>query len=172
MRFFLQQLFGWGLGLAFLALGQAANAKSVDYNRDVRPVLSRNCFSCHGPDEESRKADLRLDVREGALAERDGTPAIVPGKRGESELYSRLVTTDQDDIMPPVDSGHELTSDEIESIGKWIDGGAPFDRHWAFVPPVRPAIPSVEDRDCVKNRVDKIISDSYTNLTQHTNNSL
>ena len=169
MRFFLQQLFGWGLGPAFIAFGQVANAKSVDYNRDVRPVLSRNCFSCHGPDEESRKADLRLDVREGALAERNGTPAIVPGKRGDSKLYSRLVTTDQDDIMPPVDSGHELTSEEIESIGKWIDGGAPFDRHWAFVPPVRPAIPSVEDRDWVKNGVDYFILSSLKATGHHPN---
>ena len=130
------------------------NAESVDYNRDIRPVLSRNCFSCHGPDEESRKAGLRLDVREGALAERKGVPAIVPGKRGESELFARLMTTDQDDIMPPADSGHELTAEEIESIGKWIDGGAPYARHWAFVPPVRPGVPPVDDREWVKNAID------------------
>ena len=158
MRFFLQQqFFGWAIGLAFFAPSLAVNAESVDYNRDIRPVLSRNCFSCHGPDEESRKAGLRLDVREGALAERNGLPAIVPGKRGESELYARLVTTGQDDIMPPADSGHELTAEEIESIGKWIDRGAPYARHWAFVPPVRPGVPPVEDREWVKNAIDYFI---------------
>ena len=172
MRFFLQQqFFGWAIGLAFFAPSLAVNAESVDYNRDIRPVLSRNCFSCHGPDEESRKADLRLDVREGALAEGKGVPAIVPGKRGESELYARLVTTDQDEIMPPADSGHELTAEEIESIGKWIDAGAPYARHWAFVPPVRPGVPPVEDREWVKNAIDYFIL-SGLEATGHQPNEL
>ena len=172
MRFFLQQqFFGWAIGLAFFAPSLAVNVESVDYNRDIRPVLSRNCFSCHGPDEESRKAGLRLDVREGALAERKGVPAIVPGKRGESELYARLVTTDQDEIMPPADSGHELTAEEIEYIGKWIDGGAPYARHWAFVPPVRPGVPPVEDREWVKNAIDYFIL-SGLEATGHQPNEL
>ena len=110
-------------------------ADDVDFNRDIRPVLSRNCFACHGPDEKTLKADLRLDIREHALAKSKGVPAIVPGDRDKSELFARITTTDPDDRMPPEDSGHELTAEEIESFGKWIDEGAPYERHWAFVPP-------------------------------------
>ena len=91
-------------------------------------------------DEEARKADLRLDIHEGALVERKGVPAITPGDRGKSELFVRISTDDPDDRMPPEDSGHELNQAEIEIIGKWIDQGAPYARHWAFSPPVRPVL--------------------------------
>ena len=115
-------LFSWLVGVAGLfGFGHSAAGTNVDYNRDIRPLLSLNCFACHGPDEEARKADLRLDIHEGALVERKGVPAITPGDRGKSELFVRISTDDPDDRMPPEDSGHELNQAEVEIIGKWID---------------------------------------------------
>ena len=140
-----------------LGFGQLAVGTAMDFNRDIRPVLSRNCFACHGPDEKARKADLRLDIREGALAERKGAPAVVPGNRGESELFARITATDSDDRMPPEESGHELTLAEIDMIAEWIDEGAPYDRHWAFMPPSRPGLPRVGDRSWVRNGIDHFI---------------
>ena len=150
---------------------EAVCGSSVDYNRDIRPVLSRNCFSCHGPDDDSRKADLRLDIREGVIAQRKGIPAIVPGNRDESELYARLLTTDKDEIMPPPDSGHKLTIGEIELIGKWIDSGAVYARHWSFVSPKRPSIPNVNNREWVKNGIDYFVL-SELEATGHRPNKM
>ncbi|MEE2614362.1 MAG: DUF1553 domain-containing protein [Verrucomicrobiota bacterium] len=170
MRFSLKQLiFVFGFCFIVCFYNQAAIGDSIDYNRDIRPVLSRNCFSCHGPDDGTRKAGLRLDVREGVVAERKGAPVVVPGKRNESELYARLLVADKDEIMPPPDSGHELTSEEIELIGKWIDDGVAYDRHWAFVPPVRPKIPDVKDRDWVKNAIDYFILSELEATGHHPN---
>jgi hypothetical protein len=151
-------LCSWIISVAgLLGFARFAVAESVDFSRDVRPVLSRNCFACHGQDENTRKADLRLDIREGALAERKGSPAVVPGDRAGSELFARITTDDIDDIMPPEDSGHELTADEIERIGEWIDGGALYDRHWAFTPPTRPMLPRLSDRSWARNGIDHFI---------------
>ncbi len=151
-------LFSWLVGFAGLfGFGHSAAGTTVDFNRDIRPLLSLNCFACHGPDEEARKADLRLDIREGTLAERKGVAAITPGDRGKSELFVRITTDDPDDRMPPEDSGHELNQAEIETIGKWIDEGAPYDRHWAFTPPTRPAIPRVGAHAWGRNGIDHFI---------------
>ena len=151
-------LFSWIISVAgLLGFARFAAAESVDFSRDIRPVLSRNCFACHGQDENTRKADLRLDIREGALAERKGSPAVVPRDRAGSELFGRITTDDIDDIMPPEDSGHELTADEIERIGEWIDGGAPYDRHWAFTPPTRSRLPRLSDRSWARNGIDHFI---------------
>ena len=110
------RLFSLIIGFAgSIGFGQLAVA--ADFNRDIRPVRSRNCFACHGPDDKARKADLRLDIRGGALAERNGVPAVLPGDRGNSELFARITTTDSDDRMPPEESGHKLTLEEIEKIG-------------------------------------------------------
>ncbi len=170
VSFILKQLkliFGFCIIVCFC--NQAAVGEAIDYNRDIRPVLSRNCFSCHGPDDGSRKAGLRLDIRDAVVAERKGVPAVVPGKRNESELYARLLVADKDEIMPPPDSGHELTSEEIELIGKWIDDGVAYDRHWAFVPPVRPKIPDVSDQDWVKNAIDYFILSKLEATGHHPN---
>ena len=145
-------VFAGSIGFAQLAVGT-----TVDFNRDIRPVLSRNCFACHGPDKKARKADLRLDVREGALAERKGVPAVLPGDRGKSELFARITTVDSGDRMPPEESGHELTLGEINTIGEWIDDGAPYDRHWAFTPPSRPHLPKVKERTWARNGIDYFI---------------
>ena len=89
---------------------------AVDFSRDIRPILSDNCFHCHGPDAEHREADLRLDVREGALVDLGGYAAIVPGDSGKSELLSRLLSEDPDELMPPPDSDKELTKEQIEAL--------------------------------------------------------
>ena len=150
--------FRCGIGLASVfAVCQTMPGESTDYNRDIRPLLSRSCFACHGPDEEARKANLRLDLRDGALAQRKGTPSIVPGDRSKSELYARIISENHDDQMPPEDFGHALDRVEIETIGRWIDEGAPYERHWAFIPPVQPALPSVSNRHWVRNGIDHFI---------------
>ena len=129
-------LFAWPSGLfAGKDLG------GVDFARDIRPLLSDNCFACHGPDAKQRKADLRLDTREGALADLDGTSAVVPGKPSESEAYRRITTADADDLMPPPDSGRALTDSEKELVRRWIEQGAKWQNHWAFIPAKRPGLP-------------------------------
>jgi hypothetical protein len=112
-----------------------AIAATVEYGRDILPILSDKCYHCHGPDEKSRKAKLRLDTKEGAFRTKD--PVIVPGKSGESELVSRITTTNLDDRMPPVDSNRTLTPREIQLLTQWIDEGARWGQHWAFIAPKR-----------------------------------
>src|SRR5262245_20043238 len=96
-----------------------AAGQSIDFNRDVRPILSNNCFACHGPDEKVRKVDLRLDTREGATADRDGLAAVVPGKPEESELVRRLTADKPGKRMPPAKTGKTLTKVEIDTLTRW-----------------------------------------------------
>ncbi len=134
-----------------------AGAK-IDFNREVRPILSEKCFACHGFDEKERKANLRLDVREHALnPAKSGETAIVPGKVDASELIKRIVTQDADDQMPPAKTDKKLTAAEIETLKQWIAEGAEYQAHWAFVPPARPASPEVKHRDWLRNEIDGFI---------------
>ncbi len=128
------------LSLALAATAALSPTDRVDYNRDVRPILSDLCFHCHGPDEEQRKASLRLDTQAGAA--KDGV--VVAGKPDESDLIARITAADPDDRMPPADSGRRLSPAQIETLRRWIAQGATFDPHWAFVPPVRPPLPEGE----------------------------
>ena len=114
--------------------GLVVRAAEIDFNRDVRPILSDRCFLCHGPDPANRQADLRLDDRSSAVA--SGT--IVPGDSAASELFARISQSDPALLMPPPDSGKALTAEQIEVLRRWIDAGAPFAEHWAFLPPERP----------------------------------
>jgi len=122
----------------------------IDFNRDVRPILAANCFACHGFDEHARKAGLRLDVAESAYASSDGVTPIVPGDPDASELWRRIASPDPDEVMPPPESHRELDARERNLIRQWIEEGAPYARHWAFVPPrkvdVDPDVPSPIDR--------------------------
>ena len=128
--------------LVTLLFALRAVGAAVDYSRDILPILSENCYHCHGPDEASRKAKLRLDTREGAFRIKD--PVIIPGKSSESELIRRIVTDDEDDKMPPPsDSIRKLTPKQIELLTRWIDEGAKWDSHWAFTAPRRPELPDV-----------------------------
>ena len=118
-------------------------AAPVSFNRDVRPILSENCFACHGFDPSKRKAKLRLDTSEGATAERDGSRAITPGDLAKSELWRRITSEDGDEMMPPPKSHKPpLKPEQRAVIKQWIEQGAKYEKHWAFVAPVRPAVPA------------------------------
>jgi hypothetical protein len=132
--------------LALLALSPLATmAAEVSFNRDIRPLLSDNCYYCHGFDEKHREAGLRLDVRESALKDNDGVRAIVPGDLARSDLWQRIISKDKDDVMPPPKAHKKpFTSEQRELIKRWIEQGAKYEAHWAFVPPVRAALPEGE----------------------------
>lgn len=137
---------------------QDASADEPDFNRDILPLLSENCFTCHGPDENVREAGLRLDQQESALAELEsGAKAIVAGKSSESELVARILTDDEDLLMPPADTGKKLTDAQKEMLKKWIDGGAPWAKHWAFVPPKLPAVPPRQESWKSHSPIDQFI---------------
>src|SRR6185437_1996372 len=133
--------------VAILARGPAhAEEAKISYDRDIRPILSDNCFACHGPDAKQRKAKLRLDTRAGALAElKSGEHAIVPGKLDDSVLLERITSEDRSLRMPPKKSRKTLTVAQIDLLRRWIAEGAPYALHWAFVPPSRPALPKVKN---------------------------
>ncbi|HEX2747417.1 MAG TPA: DUF1549 domain-containing protein, partial [Verrucomicrobiales bacterium] len=120
----------------------SAGAEGLSFNRDIRPILSDKCFACHGMDAKKREAKLRLDLPDAAFAQnKEGKSAIVPGKPAESLAWQRITTADQDDVMPPPDSHKKLSPEEKETIRKWIEQGAPYQKHWAFEPAVKPALP-------------------------------
>jgi hypothetical protein len=129
------------LAMCFTAIA-VADDSDVNFSRDILPLLSNTCFTCHGPDEANRQSDLRLDNHESALMKQEsGQAAIVPGHSDQSELFRRLVSSDADVRMPPPDSGKELTDTQIAIIRKWIDAGAEWSGHWAFQPPEKPLVP-------------------------------
>lgn len=129
--------------------------KKVSFSRDVLPILSDNCFVCHGPDSGSRMAGLRLDISESALADRNGRFAIVPGKPEESLVVQRI--THPNTPMPPVSSGKSLSKEEIETITRWIAEGAEYSRHWSFeLLPSNVDVPVV-DSDWPQDEIDNFI---------------
>ena len=136
MRFF--PIMG-ALWLAGAAICPAANP--LRFNRDIRPILSENCFHCHGQDAARRKADLRLDTFEGATAALEDGPALVPGKPENSALLQRMASHDPDEQMPPPESNRKVTPEQIALVRQWITEGAAYEKHWAFVPPVRATLP-------------------------------
>jgi hypothetical protein len=143
---------------ALAAATATAADRPPDFNRDIRPILSHNCFACHGPDEHDRRGGLRLDDREAAIAELDsGARAIVPGHPEESELVARLHETDPDVVMPPPESNHVLTPAQKELLAAWIAAGAPYAQHWAYVPPERHGPPAVKDASWPANRIDRFV---------------
>ncbi|MCA9057134.1 MAG: DUF1549 domain-containing protein, partial [Planctomycetaceae bacterium] len=113
-------------------------ADRVTYNGQIRAIFAEHCLQCHGPDEKQRQGELRLDQQASVYAH-----AVVPGKPDESELLARLVTSDSELVMPPPSAGNTLTAEQIEAVRRWITDGAAFEQHWAFLPVVRPAPPSV-----------------------------
>ena len=150
----------WHLGISalwllLLSVHAAEPADGINFSRDILPILSENCFHCHGPDEKSRKAKLRLDTHEGAFRPVD--PAIVAGKSAESEMIKRILSPDSEEVMPPPKSNRKLTKAQIELLKKWIDQGAKWGKHWAYEAPVRPAVPNVKTKDWPRNPIDSFI---------------
>ncbi|MEA3209625.1 MAG: hypothetical protein QOE70_2682 [Chthoniobacter sp.] len=129
----------------------------IEFNRDVRPILSENCFKCHGHDPKAREADRRLDTREGALAEHEGVRGIVPGDLAASEVHLRIHTADKEEQMPPPKSGKVLTARQVAILDKWIEQGAAYQPHWAYIVPTRPAVPEASDPAFVKNPIDALV---------------
>ena len=124
----------------------------VSFNRDILPILSNNCFACHGPDEKARETKFHFDTKEGAFLK----PGVIePGKSSESLLIEMITHPDPEERMPPPDSGHSLTAKQIELLRRWIDEGAKWDTHWAYTAPVRPDVPAV--REWVRNPIDHFI---------------
>jgi len=126
----------------------------IEFNRDVQPILSDNCFYCHGNDPKHREADLRLDIRDEAVK----AEAFIPGKAAKSELVSRIFTADADDLMPPPDSHKKLTQRQKDILKKWIDQGAAYQQHWSYEKPVKAAIPAG------KNGVDVLVQQRLTQI--------
>ena len=151
----------FALAYAFLVMGSMdvwATESQIDFSRDVLPILSNNCFQCHGPDEANREAGLRLDDAEFATAELDsGERAVVGGNRQQSSIYARLTADDSDLRMPPVDTGKELSPDQVEIIGRWIDQGAAWSKHWAYTPPAKPTLPPLVDEWDAQNPIDRFV---------------
>jgi hypothetical protein len=137
--------------------GRGARESAVEFSREIRPILAKNCFPCHGPDDGARKGKLRLDTSEGATKDRGGYRAIEPGAHEESELWARVTSSIDGDRMPPVETGRSLSSEQIELLGRWIDDGARYTKHWAFIAPVRPELPPVEHADWPRNAIDRFV---------------
>ncbi len=131
----------------------AAGVAAPDFRFEVRPVLAKNCFPCHGPDEAKREADLRLDVRDVAVE----AGAVTPGVPDESEMVRRITSDDPDEHMPPADSGKMLSEQEIDVLKRWIAAGAVYTRHWSYEPPQPPALPAVSDPAWCSSPIDRFV---------------
>jgi hypothetical protein len=143
-----------GIAVALAARGsQAAADPVVGYNRDIRPILVENCFSCHGADSGSRKADLRLDRRDDAIE----FGAIVPGDPDSSPLLDRVCSDDPEEVMPPPETKKTLTAEQKQLLTAWIAAGAPYEPHWSFISPTKPEPPAVAAESWVRNPIDRFI---------------
>ncbi|HVJ87410.1 MAG TPA: PSD1 and planctomycete cytochrome C domain-containing protein [Caulifigura sp.] len=149
------------LGLLAIALtssraGSAAEP-AIDFAREVRPILAEFCFKCHGFDDGARQAKLRLDTAAGVAAGGESGPVLKAGNPDASELIKRLVTTDEGERMPPPETGKTLKPEQIETLRRWIAGGAPYSAHWSFIPPVRAARPRVKQPQSIRTELDALI---------------
>ncbi|MBA2114209.1 PSD1 and planctomycete cytochrome C domain-containing protein [Bremerella alba] len=152
MKLILYRTFAFLSALFLVMPGHVAKAeKPLDYNRDVRPILSENCFYCHGPDPEHRKADLRFDEE---VAAKDY--AIVPGDVESSEFFQRIIA-EPDSLMPPVDSGKKLSPQDVATLKRWIEEGARYEKHWAYVPPQSHPLPEVQAKDWPESKIDHFL---------------
>ena len=148
------------LAIAAIAMcdrSMAEGTQPLDFNRDVQPILSNNCFRCHGPDPSDREADLRLDVRSGTGKIHGAESVIDANKPAASELIKRITSDDPDEHMPPPDSGKKLTPEQIQALRQWVSEGAKYQVHWAFVAPKRPPLPSVKNKAWVRNPIDAFV---------------
>jgi hypothetical protein len=150
-------------GLAILTIdaqqkpAAAPPRRVVDFQREIRPILSDNCFLCHGPDKSTRLVDLRLDTKDGMFTARKSGAPVVSGNPAASLLYQRIASDDKARVMPPVHSKRMLTADQKELVKRWIEQGAPWKEHWAFATPARPALPSVTNARWARNPIDRFV---------------
>ena len=154
--------------LLFIKAHSFGEDNKINFDRDIRPILSDNCFHCHGPDAKNRKAKLQLHTFELATTERKSGKAIVPGDAMASDIIKRMITTDEDDIMPPGDSNRHVTKDQIELIKKWINQGAKYDEFWAFVKPETPKVPDI-GKSWSKNPIDNFVYQKLKSLNLEPN---
>ena len=148
------------VAVALAIVGGARAAETIDFNRQILPILSDACFHCHGPDAATREAKLRLDEREGIFRTREGITVVAPGKPDASELILRISSPHEDEVMPPRKASRQLKPAEIELLKRWVAAGAPWGTHWAFTPPQRPAVPVIGDPALarrVRNPVDAFV---------------
>lgn len=159
MKYLIAPLSSLVAAVSFCAVAPAfSQSAGIDFSTQIRPILSDNCFKCHGPDDAARKSDLRLDRPETASRPaKSGKIAIIPGKPKESELISRIMTDDPDDAMPPASTRKTLSTEQKELLRRWIASGAKYQEHWAFVPPRAPALPKVKQKDWPKNPIDGFV---------------
>ncbi|MEZ0268294.1 MAG: PSD1 and planctomycete cytochrome C domain-containing protein [Phycisphaerae bacterium] len=154
---------GFAGAVALVGFGSASaraaeNAKpTILFNRDVRPILSDNCYACHGPDDKKRKGGVHLNTFEGATAEKDGRRALVPGDPATSELVKRVLTADEDDLMPPADSGKKLTPQQKQILKAWVEQGGKYQKHWAFEPVAKVDAPATKSANWARNPIDSFI---------------
>ena len=136
----------------------AGATDTVDFNRDIRPILSDRCYACHGPDEDKRKGGLRLDLKEGAFqALKSGGHALVPGNVDQSSLVSRVRSTDPEEVMPPAKFGKPLSESQVALLTRWVQQGAVWQDHWAFLAPKRPTPPEVRQKSWPRNEIDDFV---------------
>lgn len=145
------------LTCCLVLFGGVSSATDVDFDAQVRPILSEKCFHCHGPDPATREADLRLDTAEGAFADLGGYAAFVVGKPGESKAIDRIHSVDPDEVMPPPDSKLTLSENEKTILKQWVQSGASWSEHWSFVPPARPIVPA-DSRGWSVNEIDRFVA--------------
>ena len=142
----------------FLAIAlQASAVETLSFNRDIRPILSENCFACHGFDSKKREAELRLDTPEGAYTAKEGAFPIKPGDLAKSEVGQRIITTDGDDLMPPTKSHKKISEAQKVILKRWVAEGAVYEKHWAFEPPQRATLPEVKTAGWVRNPIDAFL---------------
>ena len=130
---------------------------AVEFNRDIRPILSDKCFTCHGPDSKNRLTKLRFDTESGAKQDLGGDGSHCSGDPAKSEMVSRITSANPANRMPPVSSGYKLTNGEIDLIRRWIEEGARWQQHWAWIPPQRPELPKVHDTAWPRNPIDYFV---------------
>ncbi|MGD9633797.1 MAG: PSD1 and planctomycete cytochrome C domain-containing protein [Pirellulales bacterium] len=150
-------LLAGALLLSFAVTVRAATPTEVLYDRDVRPILSDLCFRCHGFNEQSRQADLRLDVADSAYEDRGGYAALVPGDVEASEVWRRINSTDEAEVMPPPETHRAVNDSQKEILRRWIEQGAKYAKHWSFVTPVKATPPEVSDATWPRNEIDRFV---------------
>ena len=144
--------------VCFWIIGSVLSAEPIDFNRDIRPILSNHCYECHGPDSKQRKAGLRLDEEQGSQIElKSGVKAVVPGNLEESELIYRITTSDADERMPPKDFNKQLSEDQVKLLKAWIKQGGNYQKHWSFIAPQKAQLPKVRQTKWPRNPIDYFV---------------